>query len=130
MSKNILKLATVFAKKAQDFEDEESEQSFKIKMPLGALNEDFYQWSGQGDPLYAIMSRANADGEDLEASEDELNRLADMAEQVLADDETGEESKEAAMDILDQLKGLGFMDEDLSGGSEEVFDFEQSTGEQ
>lgn len=63
-------------------------------------------WYGMGDPLYAVLSRRgnSVDIVYLDISRNEMERLEEVAEEILEDTETNRNEKRVARHLLDQIR--------------------------
>jgi hypothetical protein len=74
-----------------------------------AVQSEFSQyWGGQGDPLYAVLSRrgTSVDWVTVDASPEEISRLEQTAETIIEDDDKRPGAKRAAEALLKQLEEL------------------------
>jgi len=81
-------------------------EGYDIPVPIGYDTYNIFQqwWWGQGDPLYAILSRRGHSVSivTVKASEEELERLIDQAKELLVKGDKTE--KRVAKATLDRLK--------------------------
>jgi len=86
-------------------EENEGYGDIPIRLSYAVLNVFQRYWEGQGDPLYAVLSRRgnSVDWVTVKASQEEIDRLEEVARKILEDPETEEGEKATAKQLLDTL---------------------------
>lgn len=71
-------------------------------------------WEGQNDPLYAILSRRghSVDWVHVFASQEEIDRLGEVAMEIIDDPESEKPAIATAESLLPKLKEAGWKDHD------------------
>lgn len=79
-----------------------------VKISYAVYNVFQRYWHGQGDSLYAVLSRrgSSVDWVTVEASEDEIDRLEETANEIIDDDESSAGERRTAEALLKQLEKL------------------------
>lgn len=89
------------------FEEEPEAEKKTLSLSPHAVEVFMRYHMGQGDSLYAVLSRAHAHG-DVEASGDELSRLEEVVDEITDNPDAEPEEIEAANEVSAQLpKGEG-----------------------
>lgn len=86
----------------------------EIRLGYDVYNVFQRYWEGQGDPLYAVLSRRGGSVEivTIVASPEELSRLEEVAEEILESDESDSGERRTAKSLLKKIEAIEEEEED------------------
>ena len=95
------------------------EYNIPIRLGYGAYQIFQQYWMGQGDPLYALLSRRDdsVDIVTVEASEEEIDRLEQVAREIIEANEDPNHVR-VAQGVLQDISALSTGEEDIHGPSD------------